>query len=56
MAGSCDRRNAPGGRTVRSTIDCLIATFCLTSGHALLHSDRDYDVFEEELRLAVVHP
>jgi predicted nucleic acid-binding protein len=44
------------GRTVRSTIDCLIATFCLTHGHALLHSDRDYDAFEEDLHLTVVHP
>jgi predicted nucleic acid-binding protein len=44
------------GRTVRGTLDCVIATFCLMNGHALLHNDRDYDVFEEELRLAVVHP
>lgn len=44
------------GRTGRGTIDCLIATFCLVNGHALLHDDRDYDAFEEELGLAVVHP
>lgn len=44
------------GRTVRGTIDCLIATFCLLNEHALLHNDRDYDVFEQELNLAVVHP
>lgn len=44
------------GRTVRGTIDCLIATFCLLNGHTLLHDDRDYDAFEEELGLAVVHP
>jgi predicted nucleic acid-binding protein len=44
------------GRTVRGTIDCIIATFCLLNGHALLHNDRDYDAFEEELGLAVVHP
>lgn len=44
------------GRTVRATIDCLIATFCLLNGHTLLHDDRDYDAFEEELGLAVVHP
>jgi predicted nucleic acid-binding protein len=43
------------GRTVRGTIDCLIATFCLLNGHTLLHDDRDYDAFEEELGLAVVH-
>jgi predicted nucleic acid-binding protein len=44
------------GRTVRGTIDCLIATFCMMNGHSLLHDDRDYDAFEQELGLAVVHP
>jgi len=44
------------GRTVRKTIDCLIATFCLCGGHALLHRDRDFDAFEELLHLAVIHP
>src|SRR6187549_156391 len=42
------------GRTVRKTIDCLIATFCLRQGHALLHSDRDFDAFEERLGLQVI--
>lgn len=44
------------GLTVRKTIDCLIATFCLTRGHTLLHRDRDFDVFERNLGLAVLHP
>ncbi len=44
------------GRTVRKTIDCLIATFCLRNGHSLLHRDRDYDHFEDFLGLAVIHP
>ena len=44
------------GRTVRKTIDCLIATFCLREGHALLHCDRDFDAFEQLLGLSVVHP
>jgi predicted nucleic acid-binding protein len=43
------------GYTVRGTIDCLIATFCLEAGHTLLHRDRDFDVFEKELGLKVVH-
>jgi len=43
------------GHTVRKTIDCLIATFCLLAGHELLHRDRDYDVFERFLKLRVVH-
>ncbi len=50
------RRLRAAGRTVRKTIDCLIATFCLVKGHALLHNDRDYDPFEEHLGLRVVHP
>ena len=44
------------GRTVRKTIDCLIATFCLRQGHSLLHRDRDYDPFEAFLGLAVIRP
>lgn len=44
------------GQTVRKTIDCLIATFCLMEGHSLLHRDRDFDPFEKLLGLAVVHP
>ena len=44
------------GRTVRKTIDCLIATFCIEQNHALLHNDRDFDAFEELLDLQVVHP
>jgi predicted nucleic acid-binding protein len=43
------------GRTVRRTIDCLIATFCLEEGHSLLHRDRDFDAFEVELGLRVIH-
>jgi predicted nucleic acid-binding protein len=44
------------GRTVRKTIDCLIATFCIMHGHSLLHRDRDFDHFERFLGLSVVHP
>ena len=44
------------GRTVRTTIDSLIATFCLIGGHALLHSDGDFDSFEQVLGLQVIHP
>lgn len=39
------------GITVRGTIDCLIATFCIEHGHALLHNDRDFDPFEQHLGL-----
>lgn len=44
------------GRTVRKTIDCLIATSCIIHGHSLLHRDRDFDHFEQLLGLSVVHP
>lgn len=44
------------GFTIRRTLDCLIATFCLGNQHALLHTDRDFDPFERELGLLVVHP
>ena len=43
------------GHTVRKTIDCLIATFCIRSGHSLVHRDRDFDPFETYLELSVVH-
>jgi predicted nucleic acid-binding protein len=42
------------GHSVRKTIDCLIATFCLRSGHSLLHRDRDFDPFEKILGLSVI--
>ncbi len=42
------------GATVRTTIDTLIATFCIVEGHELLHCDRDFDPFERHLRLRVV--
>ena len=44
------------GHTVRKTIDCLIATFCLRGQHSLLHRDRDFDPFEKFLELSVIHP
>ena len=42
------------GLMVRTTIDCLIATFCILEGHRLLHRDHDYNSFEEHLGLKVV--
>ena len=49
------RRLRHRGFTIRKTIDCWIATFCLSLGHQLLHRDRDFDPFERELGLRVVH-
>jgi len=50
------RRLRAKGITVRKTIDCLIATFCIEQGHLLLHRDRDYDGFEKHLGLQVIQP
>ena len=44
------------GITVRKTIDCFIATFCIENVHQLLHNDRDFDPFELHLGLKVIHP
>ena len=44
------------GITVRKTIDCIIATWCIGKGCELLHSDSDFIPFEEYLGLKVVFP
>jgi predicted nucleic acid-binding protein len=44
------------GYTTRTTIDLIIATFCIEFDHELLHRDRDFDPFEKFLGLRVVHP
>ncbi|MDH3209175.1 MAG: PIN domain nuclease [Burkholderiaceae bacterium] len=43
------------GITVRKTIDTVIATRCILSGYTLLHSDRDFDVFEKHLALRCIN-
>jgi hypothetical protein len=43
------------GITIRSSIDCITATFCIEKGHKLLHRDRDFDGFESHLGLLVVN-
>jgi predicted nucleic acid-binding protein len=42
------------GLTVRKTIDCIIATYCIQNSFELLHNDRDFDSFEHHLGLKVV--
>ena len=42
------------GVTPRSTVDTIIATFCIAEGHDLLHCDRDFDPFERHLGLRVL--
>lgn len=48
------RRLRALGITVRKTIDSLIATRCIADGLTLLHSDRDFDPFEQHLGLRVL--
>ncbi len=42
------------GITIRTTVDLIIGTFCIERGHALLHSDRDYEPMERLLGLQTV--
>lgn len=44
------------GFTIRSSIDCMIATFCIEHDVVLLHNDRDFRPFEEHLGLQVLRP
>lgn len=48
------RRLRALGRTIRTTIDVLLATYCIREQHLLLHRDRDFDIFEERFGLGVV--
>lgn len=48
------RRLRALGITVRKTIDTIIATRCIASGYDLLHSDSDFDPFEEHLGLRAI--
>jgi hypothetical protein len=42
------------GITVRKTIDTMIATFCIENELPLLHSDKDFQPFQQFLGLQVV--
>ena len=39
------------GITIHNSIDLIIGTFCIERGHALLHSDRDFEPMERFLGL-----
>ena len=39
------------GITVRKTIDCMIATFCIQKSHQLLFCDKDFQPFVDYLGL-----
>ena len=42
-AASVYRRLRAQGRTVRSPVDVLLASYCMTHGHVLLHRDADFE-------------
>ncbi|TAK62823.1 PIN domain nuclease [Methylobacter sp.] len=42
------------GITIRKTIDTMIATFCIENELPLLHSDKDFQPFQQFLGLQVV--
>lgn len=42
------------GVTIHSVVDILIGAFCIEHGHALLHSDRDFEPMERFLGLQTV--
>ncbi len=44
------------GLTVRKTMDCLIATYCVENKLPLLHSDKDFLPFEKYLKLKSALP
>ncbi len=44
------------GVTIRKTVDCIIATFCIERGLPLLYSDRDFDPFVRSLGLISAIP
>ena len=42
------------GYSIRSPIDVLLASYCITHGHLLLHRDADFDVMAALRGLQVV--
>ena len=42
------------GITIRKTIDTMIATFCIENDFSLLHSDKDFQPFQQFLGLQAV--
>jgi predicted nucleic acid-binding protein len=42
-AAALYQRLRRSGRTVHSPIDVLLASYCMTHGHALLHRDADFE-------------
>ncbi|MBK7005901.1 MAG: PIN domain nuclease [Burkholderiales bacterium] len=45
-AAEHDRALRAKGYTIRSPIDVLLASYCITHGHMLLHRDADFDIMK----------
>lgn len=54
-AAALYRQARSKGKTIRRTLDCLIAAVCVREGCAILHNDRDFDHLADVTAL-VVHP
>lgn len=54
-AGSLYRDARRRGRTIRKTVDCLIAAVCVREKVPLLHNDRDFDHLSQVTAL-MIHP
>jgi predicted nucleic acid-binding protein len=46
QAAEYDRALRAKGITIASPIDVLLASYCITHGHTLLHRDADFDVMQ----------
>jgi predicted nucleic acid-binding protein len=46
QAATLYRRLRETGRTVRSPIDILLASYCMAHGHVLLHRDADFEALK----------
>lgn len=53
-AASNYRKLRRKGVTIRSSIDVVIATYCIEHGHQLLHDDRDFHPMAQHLGLQVI--
>ncbi len=54
IAAAHTRRLRGLGVTIRKTIDMVIATFCITRGHALLTADRNFLPMAKHLGLQLI--
>lgn len=54
FSAHCYRQLRKLGFTIRKTPDVIIASFCLSQGHALLSADRDFQPFVEHMGLELL--